>query len=210
MGRHIRGLRWQELELTRHICEEEYDVECSGGGSYSWSTGQTVGTITVLPTITTTYYLTITGTSYTCYDEAVVYVNSKPPIDAGEDVSICRGGSAILRVTGGISYSWSTGSTVDSILVSPTVNTSYRVTGYDEKGCSNVDTVLVGMILPPISGGSNQTICRGSSTLLVGSGGESYSWSTGSEDDSIIVSPTVTTTYRITGYDGGDVVIRRV
>jgi len=42
------------------------------------------------------------------------------------------------------------------------------------------------------------TICAGQIITLVASGGNSYIWNTGNSTDSIIVSPTITTTYSVT------------
>jgi hypothetical protein len=48
------------------------------------------------------------------------------------------------------------------------------------------------------SASSNVTICAGKSTTLTASGGDTYSWSSGGTSSSIVVSPTVTTTYTAT------------
>lgn len=50
---------------------------------------------------------------------------------------ICAGQSASMSVTGADTYSWSTGATTASITVSPTVTTSYSVTGTStSNGCT--------------------------------------------------------------------------
>jgi hypothetical protein len=46
---------------------------------------------------------------------------------------------------------------------------------------------------------SSSLICKGNSALLTAPGITSYSWSTGSNSNSISVSPTVSTTYTLTG-----------
>lgn len=51
--------------------------------------------------------------------------------------TICVGETATLTVSGASSYTWNTTSTLTSIPVSPTINTSYSVTGIDTHGCSN-------------------------------------------------------------------------
>ncbi|MEI9919742.1 MAG: RHS repeat-associated core domain-containing protein [Bacteroidota bacterium] len=48
-------------------------------------------------------------------------------------------------------------------------------------------------------GGGNPNICLGNSVTLTASGGSSYSWNTGATGASITVSPTVNTTYTVTG-----------
>lgn len=48
---------------------------------------------------------------------------------------------------------------------------------------------------PPIT--PNTQICLGESTLITVTGGDSYLWSNGSQNDSIVVSPTASTTYTV-------------
>jgi hypothetical protein len=50
-----------------------------------------------------------------------------------------------------------------------------------------------------ISAGGNQALCIGSSITLTASGGTSYTWNTGAFTSSILVNPTVTTVYSVTG-----------
>lgn len=48
---------------------------------------------------------------------------------------------------------------------------------------------------------SNSIICSGSSATLTGNAANSYSWSTGSTNTTIVVSPTASTMYTLTGYN---------
>lgn len=48
---------------------------------------------------------------------------------------------------------------------------------------------------------SNSIICSGSSATLTGNAANSYSWSTGSTNTTIVVSPTASTIYTLTGYN---------
>jgi PKD repeat protein len=71
-----------------------------------------------------------------------------PKANAGADSSVCIGfatklvGSATL---GAAPYSlkWSTGDTVDTITVKPTVKSTYKLTVVDAKGCKGEDNVMV-------------------------------------------------------------------
>ncbi|MFH2141238.1 MAG: hypothetical protein ABIJ97_02360, partial [Bacteroidota bacterium] len=47
------------------------------------------------------------------------------------------------------------------------------------------------------------TICAGQSTTLTASGADTYSWASGQTTAAIIVSPTITTIYTVTGMTGG-------
>lgn len=46
---------------------------------------------------------------------------------------------------------------------------------------------------------TNSTICSGDTTILFATGATTYSWETGSSNDSIFVNPTSTTTFSVTG-----------
>ncbi|MBN8694066.1 MAG: T9SS type A sorting domain-containing protein [Bacteroidetes bacterium] len=50
---------------------------------------------------------------------------------------------------------------------------------------------------------TNSVLCAGSSATLIAYGATTYSWSTGQTTQGIIVSPTVTTSYTLTGTAGG-------
>src|SRR5207344_1604237 len=176
-------------------------LTASGGSTYSWSTGDVTNPITVSPTTTTSY--TVTGTdAQGCSNTAVATVTIGPnPTITVNSPTICSGASATLTASGGSTYSWSTGEIINPISVSPTVTTSYTVTGTDAQGCSNtaVSTVTIGP--NPTITVNSPTICSGASATLTASGGSTYSWSTGETINPISVSPTVTTSYTVTGTD---------
>ena len=55
-----------------------------------------------------------------------------------------------------------------------------------------------------VDAGEDQSICEGdNATLTVTGDADSYVWSTGETTQSITVSPNVTTTYSVTGFDTG-------
>lgn len=54
--------------------------------------------------------------------------------------------------------------------------------------------------LPSVNSGADQSICRGGSVFLTGSGAGTYTWNPGGVDQSsIMVSPTISTTYTLSG-----------
>ncbi len=167
----------------------------NGGGSYQWSTGDTTASLTVSPSITTTYYVTDTSGFCPATDSVVVTVTSLT-VYAGADDSICNGDVTVLTATGGGAYLWNTGDTTASISVSPSVDATYYVTATDSF-CTSIDSVQVTVGQPPsavaISGPN--LLCLDSSITLTAQGTGPYLWSTGSTLGSITVSPTVTTEY---------------
>ncbi len=178
-------------------------LTATGANTYLWSTGETTANITVSPTSTTTY--TLTGFSNGCefIDEVIVSVETENVnANAGADVSICNGESATLTATGGASYLWSTGENTASITVNPNETTTYTVTAFNQSAtASNDDQVTVTVNeLPETNAGNDVSILEGDSTTLTATGADTYLWSTGETTANIIVSPTSTTTYTVTGF----------
>jgi gliding motility-associated-like protein len=178
-------------------------LSASGGSSYSWSTGSTSATITITPLASTSTTYTVFAASGTCADTATFTVNSLPPLFtfiSGNNI-ICQGDVSTLIASVNVpvnnTYQWSTGSTATAITVSPSVTTTYTVTGYSGT-CFDTEPVTV-TVVPQASAvvSPNTTICAGQSTVLTVSGGSPYSWSTGSASSSITVSPLIGITYTV-------------
>lgn len=76
--------------------------------------------------------------------------NGAPPVaDAGPDVNTCSNQSKTLTASGGSVYQWSTGGTTASIVVSPSITTTYTVT-VTNPGCgSDTDEVMVTVLPNP-------------------------------------------------------------
>ena len=58
-------------------------------------------------------------------------------------VLLCAGSSATLTATGANNYLWNTGATTASIVVSPTISTTYTVTGIDPNECFTSQTINI-------------------------------------------------------------------
>jgi hypothetical protein len=119
--------------------------------------------------------------------------------------SICPGSCATLTGTGGGTYSWApSGQTTSSIVVCPSVTSSYTVTATNACGCTaSANTTVIVSSSPTITIASTSTLCPGNPQTLTASGGVSYSWSTGATTTTITVSPTAATCYTVTGTDAG-------
>jgi Secretion system C-terminal sorting domain len=180
---------------------ESVTLTASGGDTFLWSNGETTQSITVNPTKTTTYSVTVTKGGCEDIDSVEVLVKSSTqPIvkaNAGEDLSICSGESVILTASGGSVYKWNTGETTKSIIVNPTETKIYTVT-VSEGIQSDTDQIKVTVNYITADAGSNVTINEGESTVLTASGGVSYLWSSGETTQSITVNPVKTTTYTVT------------
>ncbi len=187
-------------------------LNASGSASsYTWYPGGFTGSsILVAPSSNTTY--TVIGTNLTCTNSSTVsvIVNSLPIVSAvSNPTGICEGSgsSATLSASGASSYTWIPGNIVSSsIVVTPTVSTSYTVSGTSAAGCvSNNTTVTIFVVpVPTVNATSSSTaICAGSSATLSASGALAYTWQPGNlNSSSIIVSPLVSTIYTVTGLNG--------
>jgi hypothetical protein len=180
-------------------------LTASGATSYSWSTGAVTNTILVSSPTATTQNYTVTGTTGSCSGSKTIKVIIIPPPNitaVASPSTICAGGTSTLTGYSGLvgSYTWTPGPVNNNpITVMPTANTVYTVTARNA-GCSGSNTVQVNIQTPTVVATPNPaTICLGNSSILSGSGASTYTWNTGPTTSSISVSPTVTTTYSVTG-----------
>ncbi|MDP3557364.1 MAG: T9SS type A sorting domain-containing protein [Bacteroidota bacterium] len=166
----------------------------TGNTTYTWSTGSNSTSISVTPASTTSY--TLTGSSNGCPSPSVVTtltVNANPTIGVNSG-AICSGSSFTMAPTGGVTYTYSSGSAI----VSPTTNSSYTVTGSSAAGCTNTAVSSVVVNATPTVVVNSGAICAGSSFTLSPSGATSYTYSSGP-----VVSPTSNTSYTVTGTTSG-------
>lgn len=123
---------------------------------YTWSPADGLNNTAVenpmaSPDQTTSYTVSITDTfcRFTRDFTVVLTVNLLPNVEAGKSNDInCRQRQARLSATGALQYTWNPSSTLSSTtipnpVVNPTITTSYVVTGTDQNGCKNSDTIVV-------------------------------------------------------------------
>jgi hypothetical protein len=123
-----------------------------------------------------------------------IYDNGIPlTVNSG---TICSGNSLTLTASGAPTYSWTTGATTNSIIVSPNTPTTYVVTGYS-LNCSAQKLASVHVNITPTISVPNGGICPspGSHTFVPSGGASTYTYSSGSN----IVTPSVTTVYTVVG-----------
>ena len=108
----------------------------TGTMSYTWSNGESGATVSVSPTVNTTYTVTATATVGACTattSKQVIVTVETPSVGtviaSVSPATICVGKSAELSVSttgnnGDMTYTWSSGSTT----VTPNVTTTYTVT----------------------------------------------------------------------------------
>lgn len=187
--------------LDASICRDDVvTLTATGGGTYLWNTGDTTAELVVIPQVTTTYTVTVTDDyGYSDSDSVTITVNETPDITVSNDVAILDGETVTLTANGGDNYLWNTGETTASIVVTPSVTTTYTVVSTAIGGCADIEQVTV-TIIPEVvaDAGEDATICSGETITLNASGGGTYLWDTGDTTAELIVSPVVTTTYTVT------------
>jgi hypothetical protein len=176
------------------------NLTATGATTYSWSNGATTSAITPSATVTTIF--TVTGNSGgPCSAVRLATLSIQPsPTLAVNNATVCPGVSASLSASGASTYSWSNGANTPTIIVTPATSTVYVLNAQLGNCIStrNVSVTLgpgLGLFVSP----AQATVCSGSSVTLNASGATTYTWSNAVTAPSIVVTPTVTTTYSLAG-----------
>ena len=194
------------LASDNNVCEGTkvtLSTGWSAGYNYLWSTGSTERQIIV--DAAGTYILYVTANGCTAVDSAIISMYPRPVISFIGDTLFCEGDTVSSTTIYAIasdatSYLWSTGSTEQSITVSPTQTMKYWVDVENVYGCQNSDTIHVSYYQAPnVRIAGNTRLCAGDSTILTALGAATYLWSNGSIDTSIIVG--ASGVYSLEGWD---------
>lgn len=205
---------------SNSICSGNTSVITPGGGNtYTLQPGNISGTsFTVNPSTTTTY--TISGANAqgclsTAASNAIttITVSATPTVSilSVSNTTICPGNTSVINPGGATSYVLNPGNVAgSSFTVSPLSSTVYTISGINAAGCispaSSVSTVTISVTPTQsisIASISNTSICPGNSSVITLNGAGSYQLLPGNiTGSSFTVSPSVTTTYTITGVLG--------
>ena len=123
-------------------------------------------------------YNVIATSSIGCTDTASVIITSSGAASVTvNNAVICSGAATALTATPltlGGTYSWSPGGQItQTILLDPTVTTTYTVT-YTLAGCSATNGGIVTVNPQPIIAVPDQTVCAGTAVTLSGNGANTY------------------------------------
>jgi len=204
----INALPTLSISGANSICVGgSVNLNVTGASSYTWNTSSTSSSISVSPTVTTNYSV-IGRAANTCTNIATttVTVNALPILTISGNSTICNGSSAIIDVSGANTYTWSNTSNSPTITITPSITTTYSVIGKDLNNCTNtaVQTVTVNP-LPVLNVSSTNTmLCTGETATLSVLGASSYTWSDNSNGTDLVVSPSSTTNYTVTGVDANN------
>ncbi|OQX75339.1 MAG: hypothetical protein B6D61_10590 [Bacteroidetes bacterium 4484_249] len=178
-----------ELGVDTTICIGDTITFYAGEGfsSYLWQDGSTNSTYTAYETGWYWVDVVLDGCSVT--DSVYLYVDDPDvSVELGDDIIICSGDVIVLQPQSGVfnSYTWSTGDTTSSIMVSLPGTYILEVEG----GCGeSSDTITIGNYPPVnINLGPDLTLCFGESEMLNPSGFNSYLWQDNSTQPFFIVN----------------------
>jgi hypothetical protein len=185
------------------------NLTASGASSYTWNTGANTTSISVSPTVNTTYTASGTGTTG-CVGITTLNViaGTNPTINITGSSTVCSANSTTLTANGASTYTWNTGATTASLVASPTVNTTYTATGTSSVGCNGMAMVTVTVNAIPVVNlvASSTTVCANGNTItLFGSpAGGAYSGSnvTGSSFTPGATAGSFTPVYTFTNTQG--------
>ena len=175
--------------------------------SYSWSTSSVASSITVNPATTTVYTLNLYNGNILCGPGVTSTVTIGPGLSVSVTASqatVCGGQTVVLSaISGASTYSWSTGSTTNSAVVTPTVSTTYSVGAANSNlTCFGGNTVFVSVNASPqlTITKSPFPICIGDTVLITLSGANSYTFLGSSQNPQAVPVPTTTGTYTFDAY----------
>ncbi|OFY25192.1 MAG: hypothetical protein A2X02_06105 [Bacteroidetes bacterium GWF2_29_10] len=121
-----------------------------------------------------------------------IVVYNLPIVNAGIDKKICSGDSILLKAYGAEKYLWSTGDTIQQIIITTTKDTTLIVLGENTWGCKNKDSININVDYPFIFNITQDSIkiCKNNDAIINVSGVFSHlEWSNGSNDSILTITP---------------------
>lgn len=196
----------------------------SGNYTYAWSNGLGANSsVNVCPTGVTSYTVTVTDntTGKVTSANTTVQVNALPTVSISATAgTICSGVAKNLTASGASTYTWEPAASVNPatgaiVAATPSVTTTYTVTGTNAAGCSKQATYTVSVHPAPVANAGNDVVvCPGQSAQIGGAptatGGTTpytYSWTPSSSNltsytiANPVASPTVIREYTVTVTD---------
>jgi gliding motility-associated-like protein len=188
-----------DLGPDRTMCNNDtIQLKAPGGFlNYQWSDNYFIDftnqpDVVVNPPKDTAYYLQAEKlTGCFAFDTVHIKVNTVPPIQLGNDISLCTGDSARISAPAGfISYLWSNGSIDASVIIKQ--EGQYIVTAKTAAGCKTSDTLSIVKVWPKpiLTLDHNTSLCMGTTKRLEPGNFVSYLWQDGSTNNSFDVDNT--------------------
>jgi hypothetical protein len=185
--------------ISGSVCSgKSFTIVPSGAFLYVYSSGSPV----VSPASNTLYFVTGTSaqgcvSSNTAVCAVTVVASPTVAVTGG---TVCSGNSYTISPTGASSYTFSSGNAV----VTPAGTSTFFVVGSNPGGCTSnsaICTVTVHSLPVLTIQTTNSVMCEGETVTITVSGASQYLWSNGGNLNAIVVSPTVSMGYSVTGID---------
>ncbi len=200
---------------TIYTClNADKSIVVSGADNFFWSPSLFLNSVSgdsivVNMNIIDTITYTLTGSDLVgCSETTQITVISQnnPVVFAGLDDSICPGEAYPLLASGSTFYTWSPSDLFDNPnisnpLVFPESDQLYIVTGTNEAGCRDEDSIFISILPEPEPTLNNLIInkCEEDPVQMLAQGGIMYEWSPGfALSDSLVENPISTTNIPIT------------
>lgn len=130
-----------------------------------------------------------------------IIVQQSPTITISGNNTVCNNAQEVLTASGAATYSWNTGATTSSIVVTPSVTTVYSVTGTGANSCVAMNQYTMNVLSSPTVqiNGSSLTVCPHQTVAISAVGnGNLFIWSDGFIGANHAVSASATTIYTVT------------
>jgi hypothetical protein len=128
-------------------------LAATGASTFLWSPSATLNASTgdsVIASPPSTTIYTVTGTLNGCTASAqiTVTVNPLPVLITSPDVTVCKGDTTVLAISGANTYVWSpstwlNSTTGDSVIAVPFSTTTYFITATDINGCTSTASITL-------------------------------------------------------------------
>jgi len=190
------------------VCSgQSVTLNASGASTYTWTGGPNTASYPVTPAGTTVYSVTGGQTSNTCTATKQITISVLVPnVTLPTNTAICIGKTATLTASGATSYTWNSTPTgnVGLYTLNPQTTTTVTMIANTQSlttNCPVTHTVVVTVnALPTLTLTSSKTrVCRGVANTLSVTGAQTYSWSNGASTNTVVVTPSVSTTYTVVG-----------
>ena len=170
-------------------------IQASGASNYTWSTGASVASFSVVSPANTTVY-TVTGANSTCTSSAIYSLSALPlpsvTLTASQP-TVCANSAISFSAQGAASYTWNNAATGSSNTRTLQAGTHLvSVSGTGTNGCVQTQSLSVNAIaLPTLSLSGPGSICLGAQAVYTVNGANTYTWQSGSQSNTYSLTTTV-------------------